>query len=66
VPAAGRVVLQTVIDLLARYDKAYHSQRHPGDCLKLADLFSIAHRPGKNEVNNPRVAVVSYHCGEVG
>ena len=66
VPAAGRVVLQTVLDLLTRYDKAYHVQRYAGGCLKLAYLFSIAHRPGKNEVNNPRIAVVGYHCGEVG
>jgi hypothetical protein len=65
-PAAGRVVGQTLVDLLARYDKANHSQRHPGGCPQLAYLFPIAHRPSKNEVNNPRVAVVSYHCSEVG
>jgi hypothetical protein len=58
-PAAGRVVLQTVIDLLACYDKAYHSQRHPGGRLKLSYLFPIAHRSGKNEVNSPRVAVAT-------
>jgi hypothetical protein len=65
-PAAGRGVRQTVVNLLARYDKANHSQRHPGGCLQLAYLFPIAHRPGKNEVNNLRVAVVSYHCSDVG
>ena len=48
-PAASRVVRQTVVDLLARYDKANHSQLHPGGCLQLADLFSIAHRPGKTK-----------------
>jgi hypothetical protein len=58
-PAAGRVVGQTVVDLLARYDKANHSQRHPAGCFQLAYLFPIAHRPGKNEVNNPRVAAIS-------
>ena len=36
VPAAGRVVLQTVLDLLTRYDKAYHVQRYAGGCLELA------------------------------
>lgn len=45
--AAGRVVVQTMIDLLARYNKANHSQRHPGCCLQLAHLFTIAHCPGK-------------------
>jgi hypothetical protein len=47
--AAGRVVVQTMIDLLARYNKANHSQRHRGGCLQLAHLFAIAHRPGKTK-----------------
>jgi hypothetical protein len=33
--AAGRVVRQTVVDLLARYDKANHSQRQPHESVEV-------------------------------